>query len=134
MPERAHFCALLVFIAAQLLMQVGAAAQSAPTFARPDAQKRANQVLAVLSFTVTPELSASTLGIHNGSSGNPSLNMTESGGGFTLSQRFPLNLEGALAVRATPRRFWCRTARSRARCRPDERTSRRPVPSDRTFR
>lgn len=75
-----------------------AAAQTAsgPVFTGPDVQKRANAVLAMLSFTVTPDLSASTLGIRNGSTGNPSLNMTQFGGGFTLSQSFPLYLEGAL--------------------------------------
>lgn len=87
---------VLVFAAAQWLMAVGAIAQSAPAFTGPNVQKRADQVLALLSFTVTPDLSASTLGIRNGSTGNPSLNMTQFGGGFTLSQSFPLYLEGAL--------------------------------------
>lgn len=69
---------------------------SKPAFTGPDVQRRADAVLALLSFTVTPDLSASTLGIRNGSSGNPSLNMTQFGGGFTLSPNFPLYLEGAL--------------------------------------
>ncbi|WP_143751997.1 hypothetical protein [Burkholderia sp. SRS-W-2-2016] len=59
-------------------------------------QRRANAVLALLSFTVTPDLSASTLGIRNGATDNPSLNMTQFGGGFTMSPNFPLYLEGAL--------------------------------------
>lgn len=69
---------------------------SEPAFTGPDVQKRANAVLALLSFTVTPDLSASSLGIRNGATGNPALNMTQFGGGFTLSQSFPLYLEGAL--------------------------------------
>lgn len=73
-----------------------AQASSGSTFTGPNVQRQANAVLALLSFTVTPDLSASTLGIRNGASGNPSLNMTQFGGGFTLSQSFPLYLEGAL--------------------------------------
>jgi hypothetical protein len=69
---------------------------SGPVITGPDVQKRANAVLALLSFTVTPDLSASTLGIRNGATGNPSLSMTQFGGGFTLSDSFPLYLEGAL--------------------------------------
>lgn len=46
----------------------------------PDVQKRANAVLALLSFSVTPDLSASSLGIRNGETGNPSLSMTQFGG------------------------------------------------------
>jgi hypothetical protein len=83
----------------QALMPQLAAAQenpSAPTVTGPDVQKRANAVLALLSFSVTPDLSASSLGIRNGATGNPSLDMTQFGGGFTLSQSFPLYLEGAL--------------------------------------
>lgn len=81
------------------LLPVAARAQilpSAPVITGPDVQKRANAVLALLSFTVTPDLTASSLGIRNGNTGNPSLNMTQLGGGFTLSQSFPLYLEGAI--------------------------------------
>jgi len=71
---------------------------AAPAFTGPDVQRRANAVVALLSYTVTPDLSASTLGIRDGGTGNPSLNMTQFGGGFTLSQGFPLYLEGALGA------------------------------------
>lgn len=86
----------LLFASIQWLVPHCAVAQSAPTFTGPDVQRRANQVLALLSYTVTPDLSASSLGIRNGSTGDPSLNMTQLGGGFTMSKNFPLYLEGAL--------------------------------------
>ncbi|CAG4887542.1 hypothetical protein [Paraburkholderia saeva] len=69
---------------------------SAPVITGPNVQRRADAVVALLSFTVTPDLSASTLGIRNSATANPSLNMTQFGGGFTLSPNFPLYLEGAL--------------------------------------
>lgn len=87
--------AIAVFLLAGLAVDA-AWPQSAPTITGPDVQRRANAVLALLSFTVTPDLSASTLGIRNGATGNPSLNMTQFGGGFTISPSFPLYLEGAL--------------------------------------
>lgn len=81
------------------LMQDAALAQSSgSTFTGPAVQRRADAVLALLSFSVTPDLSASTLGIRNATTGDPSLNMTQFGGGFTLSQSFPLYLEGALGA------------------------------------
>ncbi|CAD6552210.1 hypothetical protein LMG27952_05254 [Paraburkholderia hiiakae] len=46
-----------------------------PQIYRSDVQKRANAVLALLPLTVTPDLSASTLGIRNGATGDPSLSM-----------------------------------------------------------
>nr|WP_321937886.1 MULTISPECIES: hypothetical protein [unclassified Paraburkholderia] len=93
-----HAAAAVLLAASQLLMPAAATAQtsSLPEFTGPNVQKRANAVLALLSFTVTPDLSASTLGIRNGSTGDPSLSMTQFGGGFTLSQSFPLYLEGAI--------------------------------------
>ncbi|WP_250530152.1 hypothetical protein [Caballeronia sp. ATUFL_F1_KS4A] len=89
---------VLLTTACQWLITEAAAAagdSSGAVITGPDVQKRANAVLALLSFSVTPDLSASTLGIRNGETGNPSLSMTQFGGGFTLSRSFPLYLEGA---------------------------------------
>ncbi|MFX1765915.1 hypothetical protein PWP93_25660 [Paraburkholderia sp. A1RI-2L] len=43
-------------------------------------KKRPNAVLALLSYTVTPDQTASSLGINNGNTCNPALNMTPLGG------------------------------------------------------
>ncbi|WP_321844876.1 hypothetical protein [Paraburkholderia bannensis] len=90
------FVGALLVALAQGFVACAALAQSTPAWTGPDVQKRANGVLAMLSFTVTPDLSASSLGIRNGATGDPSLNMTQVGGGFTLSPSFPLYLEGAI--------------------------------------
>ncbi|NLP63046.1 hypothetical protein NH14_018090 [Paraburkholderia sacchari] len=89
-------CLLLSALCFACAAAMAQAAPSLPTFTGPDVQKRANAVLALLSYTVTPDLTASSLGINNGNTGNPALNMTQLGGGFTLSQNFPLYLEGAI--------------------------------------
>jgi hypothetical protein len=58
-----------------------------------DLQKRANGVLALMGYMVTPDVTTGSLGISNGTTGNPDLRMTTLGGGFTLEGR-PLYLEG----------------------------------------
>ena len=59
-------------------------------------QKRANGVLALMGYSAVPDLSASSLSIRNGTTDNPSLSMTQFGGGFTISKSMPLYLEGAI--------------------------------------
>lgn len=58
-----------------------------------DLQKRANGVLALMGYMVTPDVTTGSLGISNGTTGNPDLRMTTLGGGFTL-EGHPLYLEG----------------------------------------
>jgi hypothetical protein len=58
-----------------------------------DLQKRANGVLALMGYMVTPDVTTGSLGISNGTTGNPDLRMTTLGGGFTLEGK-PLYLEG----------------------------------------
>ena len=59
-------------------------------------QEQANGVLALMAFSVVPDLNTSALSITNASSGNPGLRMIQFGGGFTWSKATPLYLEGAL--------------------------------------
>ncbi|SAL56861.1 hypothetical protein [Caballeronia humi] len=59
-------------------------------------QKRADTVLALMGYSAVPDLSASSLSIRDGTTDSPSLALTQVGGGFTLSKRFPLYLEGAI--------------------------------------
>jgi hypothetical protein len=76
----------------------GVHADEAPRFEAvgSDVQKRANGVLALMSYSAVPDLSASSLSIRNGSTSNPSLSLSQFGGGFTVSQSFPLYLEGSI--------------------------------------
>lgn len=74
-------------------------AQTGPTFGIVGAnvQKQANAVLTLMSFAVVPDLASSSLSISNTSTDNPALTLWQLGGGFTLSQSFPLYLEGSIA-------------------------------------
>ena len=57
-------------------------------------QKRANGVLALMGYTLTPDVTTGSLSINDGSAANPDFSQTSLGGGFTLSKSFPLYLEG----------------------------------------
>lgn len=61
-------------------------------------QKRANAVLALMGFSVVPDLTSSFLSISDAQAANPSLSMSQLAGGFTLGRETPLYLEGGIAV------------------------------------
>lgn len=62
-----------------------------------DLQKLANAVLAVMGFTVTPDVTTGSLSIFNQATGNPDFKQGSIGGGFTMSKNLPLYLEGTAA-------------------------------------
>ncbi len=55
---------------------------------------RKDGILTLMSFTVLPDVTTSSLSINGGQSNDTSLKQTTVGGGFTISQDFPLYLEG----------------------------------------
>ncbi|HEV7476934.1 MAG TPA: hypothetical protein VGO02_04260, partial [Burkholderiales bacterium] len=61
-----------------------------------DLQKRANGVLALMGYMLTPDVTTGSLAISNDATGNPDFGMSTMGGGFTMSGRYPLYLEGTL--------------------------------------
>ncbi len=60
-------------------------------------QKRVDGVLTMMSYTLFPDVTTSTLSITSEATGNPNFLMTALGGGFTVSRSFPLYLEGNAA-------------------------------------
>ncbi len=59
-------------------------------------QKRANGVLALMGYMLTPDVTTGSLSISNDATGNPDFRMSTLGGGFTVSRESPLYLEGTL--------------------------------------
>jgi hypothetical protein len=57
---------------------------------------RKDGILTLMGFTVLPDVTTSSLSINDPLSGDPSLKQTTLGGGFTISQDFPLYLEGTI--------------------------------------
>jgi hypothetical protein len=60
-------------------------------------QRIANGVLGMMSYTVAPDVTTSSMSIQNATTANPGLQMTQVGGGFTWSKSTPLYLEGNAA-------------------------------------
>lgn len=58
---------------------------------------RANGILALMAYSVVPDLTSSNLSIRNAQTANPSVFMTQLGGGDTISKSIPVYLEGAIA-------------------------------------
>jgi hypothetical protein len=79
---------------------VAAAQQAQLTFQLPNGflKEQADALLGVMSFQLTPDITTASLSINKKASGNPSLAMFNLGSGFTLSESFPLYLEGTLSA------------------------------------
>ena len=60
-------------------------------------QKRANSILAMMGYTVFPDVTTSSLTIDDEGAGNPDFLISQLGGGFTVSKSFPIYLEGNIA-------------------------------------
>ncbi|WP_223576492.1 hypothetical protein [Achromobacter mucicolens] len=77
-----------------------AQAQEGLRLSKDDLQKRANGVLAIMSFSIVPDITTSSLNIASGggsTSGSNEFFMTQLGGGDTISDSVPIYLEGVLA-------------------------------------
>ena len=61
-------------------------------------QSRANAFLTVISYSLTPDVTTGSLSLSEGALNNPELMMTSLGGGGTISENFPLYLEGTIAL------------------------------------
>lgn len=59
-------------------------------------QQHANGVLALLGYSVVPDITASSLSISDSRTGDPSVWMSQLAGGFTVSDETPLYLEGGI--------------------------------------
>ena len=65
-------------------------------FSERELKQIADGVLTLMAFTALPDITTSSLSINNAGTGDPGLSQSTLGGGFTLSQDFPLYLEGTL--------------------------------------
>lgn len=59
-------------------------------------QQRANAVVSLMSFAVVPDITASNLDIGSSTNEQAALTITQLGGGATMSEGFPIYLEGTL--------------------------------------
>lgn len=86
------------FFGAAALLLGSAATQGAPLELRGgDVEDAINGVLTLMSYSMTLDLASSSLSISDRDTGNPALQMTQLGGGATMSDEIPLYLEGSVA-------------------------------------
>jgi hypothetical protein len=60
-------------------------------------QERVNGALAMMQYSVSPDVTSSSLSVSSGDADSNALYITQFGGGFTWSKSFPLYLEGNAA-------------------------------------
>ncbi len=60
-------------------------------------QKRANAVLSLMGYSLTPDVTTVSLSLCDSAASNPGFRLTTLGGGFTWSKELPLYLEGTAA-------------------------------------
>ena len=88
-------------IALTIILSTHASAADAitlPSLRIDDAAIKARKdgILTLMGFTVLPDVTTSSLSINDATSSNTDLQQTTLGGGFTISQDFPLYLEGTV--------------------------------------
>jgi hypothetical protein len=75
-----------------------------PTVKVGSVKDQANAVLKLMSYTIIPDVTTSSLSVKNTETDDASINMTQFGGGFTVSKSVPVYLEGNAAyVRFDPK-------------------------------
>jgi hypothetical protein len=98
MSLRARAIAFNLPVVVIALCATGAQAQlSARAIQDVDVQKLANGILGIMSYTVAPDVTTSSLAIGSAATASPGLSMTQLGGGFTFSKSTPLYMEGNAA-------------------------------------
>ncbi|MDN3922275.1 autotransporter domain-containing protein [Roseateles violae] len=80
------------------VLTTGAQAQMrSPRIDGTNLQKLANGIVGIMSYTVAPDVTTSSLSINNAATSNSALAITQFGGGFTWSKDTPIFLEGNAA-------------------------------------
>ena len=88
-----------------------ASAQTALSFTE-DLQKKANSMMLIMGYSLTPDVTTGSLSITDKSTNNPALKMISFGGGDRISEQVPLYLEGTVAINRYDPSFNAETADS----------------------
>ncbi len=82
------------FMCSALAIACSPLSSQADTLIDARLQERVNAALGVMTFALTPDVTTGSLSLSNAPTNNPDLAMTTLGGGATMSQEFPIYLEG----------------------------------------
>lgn len=69
-----------------------------PTQIQNNLQHRANHVMMIMGYSLTPDVTTGSLSITDKSTQDPALRMLSFGGGDRISEDFPLYIEGTMAI------------------------------------
>lgn len=94
-PSR-YFLSLLAAIL--LILPSGWGMAQAVNPIQNNLQLRANDLMMIMSYSLTPDVTTGSLSIANQPTQNPALRMISLGGGDRISEEFPLYLEGTIAI------------------------------------
>ena len=68
-------------------------------------QRRADAMMGIMGFQVIPDITTTSLSVNDPTADSPDLIVSQLGAGFTISESFPLYLEGMLAYGRYDPRF-----------------------------
>jgi hypothetical protein len=102
MVIRNAFAATLAFL---LLIAASPVVSQDFTVIGTSLQKRVNGALAMMQYSVAPDVTTSSLSVSSGQGDSSAVFMTQLGGGFTWARSFPLYLEGNAAYSRYDPRF-----------------------------
>ncbi|MDM0045916.1 hypothetical protein QTH91_15615 [Variovorax dokdonensis] len=88
---------LLALLTAGTMVASSVQAQVLSGLRQARIKDHADGILSLMAYSVVPDLASSNLSIKNGATENPSVFMTQLGGGDTISKSIPVYLEGAIA-------------------------------------
>lgn len=94
---RSAVCAAAAVLAVLALPATAQQSTREFTLIGANVQKRASGVLALMGYSLTPDVTTGSLAINDTSAGDPGFRLTTLGGGFTWGRDFPLYLEGTAA-------------------------------------
>src|SRR5689334_10589852 len=95
-----HTTSLAARLLLLVLVPLGADAQAqlaGRAIQGANVQKLANGIVGIMSYTVAPDVTTSSLAINSSGTSDAGLTMSQLGGGFTWSKKTPLYLEGNAA-------------------------------------
>lgn len=93
----------LIAVALTIIYVLTALPTHADVLIGENLKKRADAILGLMSFQLTPDVTTGSLSLNNEPSGNPQVSMITLGGGFTMSQDFPLYLKAHWDTAGTTR-------------------------------
>jgi hypothetical protein len=87
---------VMAMVVGAFVCALAASAAQAQIIGDPRLKERADAIVGLMSFMLTPDVTTGSLSLNDDAAGNPDIALSTLGGGFTISQDVPLYLEGTM--------------------------------------